>query len=318
MLCSGEAYAHQDFWITKTFGRVKVKIHTGFQYEEINKAWIIGEYTQELCKVLRYKDTIMLDFIHTYTDYLPPFHFISYDRGPMTKYGYKNETEYLLEKEALVIWEFSKKFNPENTLKLVEYAITHLAFVKTSGNQIEYKDSPLRCSINSIDTISIKEILALPSSQAVLKTLHKKILRPSGVHHGNSIVSYYYQDNKYHIYYGSPDGKTRILLVTEDIYQFSELSHYDILIFTTDSTFHFIRALYSEKVSKEMKIEDKGDYYRPFETILLTPYKAAISFMIPAKEGQLSPQHRTILYRSDTDDLIQDLDALIDNVKKRK
>lgn len=81
LFSTAKAFAHQDFWMTKTFGNVKVRIKTGFRYEEINKVWIIGELAQNLCNELKYKDTVFLDFNHAYTGYCSPDYFISFGDG---------------------------------------------------------------------------------------------------------------------------------------------------------------------------------------------------------------------------------------------
>ena len=44
------ASAHQDFYVTKDYGNIKVRVKTGFVYEEINKAFIIGQLAEKLAK----------------------------------------------------------------------------------------------------------------------------------------------------------------------------------------------------------------------------------------------------------------------------
>jgi hypothetical protein len=63
-LTFGTTFAHKDFWKVADFGNVKVRVKTGFQYEEINKAFIIGQLAEKLSKDLNYADTIFLDFNH--------------------------------------------------------------------------------------------------------------------------------------------------------------------------------------------------------------------------------------------------------------
>jgi len=73
----GSVYAHQDFWITQDYGNIKVRIETGFKYEEIYKVFLFGQLAEQFAKQLNYSGSIFLDFSHHYTGNITPDYFIS-------------------------------------------------------------------------------------------------------------------------------------------------------------------------------------------------------------------------------------------------
>lgn len=96
-------YAHQDFYTIKDYGNVKVRVQTGYNYEEINRALIIGQLAEELTKELEYKRPFFLDFIHNYmTDNEKASYFISFDNGTFLDNGILLN-EKLFENNVLVI-----------------------------------------------------------------------------------------------------------------------------------------------------------------------------------------------------------------------
>ncbi len=312
ILASNVTYAHSDFWIIKTFGKVKVRIRTGFHYEEINKAWLIGEYTNILTKKIKYNDSIFLDFNHAYTGDCIPDYFISYDNGSIKESYSGGETYHFLNIKAVVIREVSRKFDIATTLKLVEYAVSNLIFVKHNQRSLEYNKNYYQWLINSIDTaITRKESLVTPSV-LINQVLSEKVFRPKKDEQ-TCVISYFVKDNKYNICFNSFETKKdTIVLVTDNIYQFEEISYHEVLVFINDSTFYYFNGNYRPNQSNKLVIQNSNNYYRPFEISKIYPYKITISFSEYTKKGGRQPRYRTLIYRSDVTDLIQDIDELID------
>jgi len=59
-------WAHQDRYYTYEYDNVTVRFKTGFFFEEINNAKIIGQYAAFLSDSMDYDKPILLDFIHDY------------------------------------------------------------------------------------------------------------------------------------------------------------------------------------------------------------------------------------------------------------
>jgi hypothetical protein len=69
----------------KDFGNVKVRIKTGFHYEEIKKSWIIGELAYRSCQKLIYSKPVFIDFTHPYVGDYEPDYFLSFDNGSVVE-----------------------------------------------------------------------------------------------------------------------------------------------------------------------------------------------------------------------------------------
>jgi len=309
LLSSSFVYAHQDFWRTKTFGKVKVRIKTGYNYEEINKAWIIGELVNKLRRQLKYNNTIFIDFEHYYIGDCLPDYFISYDDGSIKRTSGRGDTIYFLKSKALVIREVSRTFDPVAILKLVEYAITNLENIKQMQKPLKYNKNYCQWLINSIDTSLTRQISLSKSSSIVNQTLKQKIDRPDT--NDNCEISYFYQNNKYHIYFNEAkeDG---ILLMTDNIYQFQRVSFNEALVFNSDSTFYYIQGVNDPHASQQWTIKNKFDNWRPYQVAAIGSYKVSISFWVYTGEVGRQSKERILIYRSDKDQLIQDLDKILD------
>lgn len=312
LLSASNVFAHQDFWMIKTFGKVKVRIKTGFHYEEINKAWIIGELTNKLANAHKYKDTIFLDFNHSYTGDVTPDYFISYDDGSIKQTWSGAETLYFLKSKGLVVREVARRFDASSTLKLVEYAITHLADIKKEQKPLEYNKNYCQWLINSIDTSKTRQIVMGIQSNLVSEVMNNKIYRPKNENELNSI-SYFFRNNKYHVFYNDNKVKDSVLLVVDNIYQFETISFNEAIVLDTDNTFYYLKGANKPHASKRWTIKNKFDFYRPYEITRVGANKVAFSFWYYSKEEGRQPKERTLVYRSDKNEVVQDIDKLLDN-----
>jgi hypothetical protein len=312
LLNASNVFAHQDFWMIKTFGNVKVRIKTGFNYEEINKAWIIGELTNKFANTLKYKDTIFLDFNHHYTGDVRPDYFISYDDGSIKQTWSGAETLYFLRGKALVIREVARRFDATATLKLVEYAIKNLSAIKQQQKPLEYNKNYCQWLINSIDTSKAQQVVKNNLSKLALDVMNNKIYRPKS-ENGSNNISYFFKNNRYHIFYNDYKVKDSVLLAVDNIYQFETISFNEATVLDTDSTFYYVQGVNNPHASNHWTIKNKFDYYKPYEITRVGTSKVAFSFWYYSKEGGRQPKERTLVYRSDKNELIQDIDKLLDN-----
>lgn len=126
VVLSFKVYAHKNINVTKTFKNVKIVFSTGYYYEEINKALIIGKYAEQLSSNLDFDNKITIWFRHIYTDHLPKSYTIKHNkRNSLT-----NTNEIFLEL-------YDTEYNIEDVLKLVEYSIKNINnFKETDGIKI--------------------------------------------------------------------------------------------------------------------------------------------------------------------------------------
>ena len=307
----GEIFAHQDFYRTKDFGNVKVGITTGFEYEEINKVNMFGQLAEKLSKELNYSEPILLDFSHFYVKYCDPDYFISYDKGNIEYYWGEWITDSsIIEDNAIVIRQVARQFDAQTTLKLLEYAILNLKNIKSTQRQITYNKNYCNWKINTIDTLIIKKILNMPNSNLLNNILKTKINRPEKEHFGNNF-SYYWQNNRYFVFWKRPNMPDTVLIELENIYDFNKNGNIYVMVFDSDSSFHYVgkydNIFYygdSIQVSQRHVMEKPfpWDSYEPFKVGNLGNGKIFI---------YLGYQPRILVYLTDEDKLIQDLDKLL-------
>ena len=311
ILSSNIALGHQDFWMTKDFGNVKVRIKTGFQYEEIKKSWIIGELANKLCQQLNYTKQVFIDFNHYYVGKCEPDYFLSFDNGSIIQTWDTEKPKPFLKENSLVIREVSRQFKPSITLRLLEYAIANADKIKSTQKTIEYNQNYCQWKIKTVDTLQVKRIVAGNISNVVNKILLTKVYRQED-EKSKSDISYYFQNNKYYIFYNEYKIKDSVLLTVDNIYQFKSISFNQNIVLDTDSSFYFLQGVNNPHSSKRKIIEKTYDNYRPFEISTVGSYKVTFSFWYYDKTEGRQPKERNVLYKSDTDELVQDLDKKID------
>jgi hypothetical protein len=302
--------------MTKSFGNVKVRIKTGFNYEEINKSWIIGELASKLCQSLGYKDTAFIDFNHHYTGDCIPDYFISFDDGSIIEGNDHEKPEPFLKQECIVVREVSRTFDPCISLNLLEYAIRNLERIKTDQKLLKYDINYCNWKVNTIDTAFIRKVTRSPISSTLNTTLQSKVYRPKSANIRESEdLSYFYQGGKYHIYYKnylSTSGQIEepVLLVTNNIYQFTKVTPFEAIVFNTDDTFYFVEGVNSRYTSKRHAIQN-NDNYHPYEVNKIGWDKIAINFCCAGSYKNENLKDITLLLKIKNDEVI-DLDKLLE------
>jgi len=308
ILSFGNTFAHQDFSVVRDFGKVKVRIETGYRYEEFHKVFLFGQLAEQLAKQLNYSGEVFLDFDHDYIkSECTPDYFISYDKG----YGCGSyEKLNFLKKKSIVVKQRARQFDAQTTLKLLEYAILNIESIKSSQKIIYNKNYYRWWKISSIDTNLIKKILNEPNSNQLNNTLSLKIERPY-----NDYVSYYLQNNKYTVFFKGTTQTVTELITLDNVYQFYE--DRKSLVFDTDTSFYYIDG-FGEKVSKRHIIQNTNDYYKPYRINYIGNEKLSIHFRYHPKKVDpedakryVFEKEQTLIYLMGKDILIQDLDELI-------
>lgn len=304
------AFAHQDFSLTKDFGNVKVRIKTGFEYEEIAKVFMFGQLAEKLSKQINYSDPIFLDFNHHYIRNCNPDYFLSYDKGKIQhSWSGAEMGDDFLKKNLIVVRQVSRCFDAEVTLKLLEYALHNLAQIKSSQKEINYNKNYCQWIINSIDTTLIKKHLLVPTSEQLKNILNTKIERlERDFRYG---ISYFFKGNQYNVFARGYDKVDTTLLKLDNIYDFKKVGSSTVVVFDTDSSFYYVNQ-YENKVSKRQVIQNIHNYFEPFRVVNIGGKKLLIYFWHYPKENHSELTERTSIYLTQKDELIQDLDKLIE------
>lgn len=301
-----QSQAHQDFWATRDYGNVKVRIETGFDYEEINKSWIIAELARRLCVELNYNEPVFIDLHHHYTSDCDPDYFISFDKGAIQETYRTEQTRSILKANSLVVREVARSFSPETTLRLLEYAILNFDAIRSEQKSILYEQNYCQWKIHTIDTLKLKEVANANLSGRVAKILSTRVDRGAKP----STINYYFENGTYGVYYTDYSTKDSFLLELKNIYQFSVLSAAEALVFDSDSSFYYVHAYGTPKVSGRHIIEDARNNFRPIEVVKTGAHFATLSFSYSNKEKWIFVE-RSLLYNRKTDELVQDLDSAI-------
>lgn len=302
-------HAHQDFYVTKTYDNLTVRIKTGYQYEEINKLMILGELGQIMLEELDYNGKVLIDFNHHYTEICEPDYFISYNNGSF-KYTWSDDlkSEPVLSSSGIVIRIVDNKLDYEKALKLLEYAIEKKAYIKKNQNEIIYERNYCQWKIQTINTSIIKAILQIPLSETIQNVLKTKIERPQkGFKYG---ISYYFEDGQYTIFSRDNNGNVIDLKTLDNIYYFKQLENYSAIIFDTKNSFYYASP-YGQKISSRNVVRNTADLFKPFRIKEIGGNKISIYFSYYSYEEGIKRIERTLLYLTDEDKLLQDFDKVI-------
>lgn len=260
MIC----HAHQDFYVTKTFDNLTVRIKTGYEYEEINKLKILGELGQRMLEKADYKGKILIDFNHYYTGKCEPDYFISYDNGSI-KYTWDNNLrpKPVLSSSGLVIRIVSSRLDYKKTLELLNYAIENKDYIKKNQDEIKYVQNYCQWFVNSIDTVEIKNILNRNQSIIVSEILKQKVYVADST--WNFGTSYFYQNDSFNFlvraYNGIPDT---VALSVKNVYQVVQVGSGSKIIFDTDSSFYYVGWYGNRVVSQRHIVENTKNNYQGF------------------------------------------------------
>jgi hypothetical protein len=296
------AYPHSDFGYDYDSGKVKVSIVTGFDYEELRKAQILSVLADSLSSEMKNNHKIQILLNHKYTspDCEPEYNVYS------TKSGFG--------KSVLVVKVADYSFDIPNILHLVEHAIL---------NKQTMSKWPYGLSADRV-------LLYNPMSDLLKRILNIKVYRP---YEGYSLspISYYFQNNKYHVFIKDFRTEETVLKVFDNIFKFEEMKSNDIIVFDTNKSFFFFDSdsyisQPRNKVSERHVFDNKGSfrpckvtymggdrfsiciYYHPVSEELFRKY-----YDEPLKYEYHSINTKNMVYIATNEVLIENLDELIDD-----
>lgn len=243
-------YAHKDQVILETYGNVKIYMKTGFDYSEINKIKIIGKLSEKISNQLKYRDTIMIEYLHDYTkQYLDDLYMLEYNNSNNKLiFGINSNYTIKSNETGLAVRVYAKKINIVDILKLVEFTIinkekanNHLVIkkIKFKNKIYEYEEGlreEVKTHINSIATNDnlIKKIIS-ENSELIKTIISDKIEVEKQTHFGSEI---YWQNNKFIFEYkfGIHDPNV-IVFEIKDFYYCVEPNPNDLFIFINENSF---------------------------------------------------------------------------------
>ncbi|MBS2100021.1 hypothetical protein [Carboxylicivirga linearis] len=254
-----------------------VRFKTGFLYEEITNAKIIGQYASLLCNELKYEGPVLLDFIHDYgQSYMGKnYSFVNFGSDnyssvnyyrtaydslieenvlQMVSYSNLNEQDLRgLEKmvfttepvdsiEKIVIRQFGFHFDVNKTLNLLHYAINN----PNETINLSQKDSlasylpNMYYELNTIPKCKIDSISSLKIKD-VEKIIGQKIYAKVDTINNNRISYSYFAQNNCYLIYASVNNNEIVLDTLNQIYSFELNNDYwqSLFVFETPKSFKY-------------------------------------------------------------------------------
>lgn len=350
-------WAHQDKYYIYEYNNVTLRFKTGFFFEEINNAKIIGKYAALLCDSMDYHKPILLDFIHDYghTYQGKTFSFLNvgseeyelvsyyeqrYDSlldenvFHMVPYSDSIENTENVEKEVyavpriskhkkIVIRQFGFHFDITQSMNLVYYAITNKARVKTES-RTDILSSYLRNMYYKLETLpsSLVDSIKSTTTTFVQSILQTKVYREvDSVDRHRLYYSYYSKNGQLHIFGGIHD-KEIVLDTIEQIYSFNprEYMPEGLFVFETPNSFrkYELSTLFSDYEGKRSKRHNIPlDPYEYIVFITIEWLGDDIYFINYNHSFMMSPFKR-FPYLANDDVLIGDFESYINSHRKRK
>jgi len=292
---SDSVYAHQDFMVSGDYTKVRVRIETGFNYEEIEKVKILGQMANKLIeKYYPGSPDIMIDYEHMYTDKTNKPDYTGY----LVYMGYKDQgwpDEQIFDKNGLLLHIKAKKLDLDDSLKIVEYLVMQHKRngqkdenIILSGDTLKQilEDRSLSDGILDINTIKFYRSNAYDTEQySWNKGIIEYVLKEFPVNENirmqlsnqkkvfeeyinNSFkfagISYYYLNHKFYIY-NAAAGENKILLTLNDIYYFHNPDPDVYVIFDSNKSLYVLNTK-SNIISKKLKVSDiNKTFYEPFD-----------------------------------------------------
>jgi hypothetical protein len=256
---------------------VTVRFKTGFLYEEITNAKIIGQYASLLCNELKYEEPVLLDFIHDYgQSYMGKnYSFVNFGSDiyssvnyyrtaydslieenvlQMVSYSNLNEQDQMgLEKmvfttepvdslEKIVIRQFGFHFDVNKTLNLLYYAINN----PNETINLSQKDSlasylpNMYYELSTIPKCKIDSISSLKIKNVEKVTGQKIYAKVDTINNNRISYSYFAQNNSYLIY-ASVNNNEIVLDTLSQIYSFELNNDYwqSLFVFETPKSFKY-------------------------------------------------------------------------------
>ncbi len=245
LLLANRILAHRDRTFSFTFDNVTVMFHSGFYYEELEKAKIAGKAVAKLSCIYGFTENILLHFEHDYAYQKESHIFFSFGK-PYYKWKLDELVFHVPEHltgEYLVIRQLDSIFDINKTLKLAEYGIKNIGFLRTKNFQeVKLKedmgapDSFLVRTFKSLDIKEINEILTTELTDKGKMVLQSKFYKEEII---PQTLSYFAQNNEFVVFLRDRQGKEIIIDTLPDIRFFKSLNDEYFFLFTSWGEFNY-------------------------------------------------------------------------------
>ncbi|MFY7989077.1 MAG: hypothetical protein ACOVNP_09370 [Flavobacterium sp.] len=174
---------HKEHREYSTYGNIKVLGRSAFaNYNEFNKFKIIGKLSQQLCQKLNYKDTIVLEFEHIYSNYKPNLIIIEKGNTDYISKLYRIEKIDSIysapnnnKNIGICIRQIAQKFDVVEVLKLLEYVIINHENLIFEKHKVKLRNFELKrtkiINYHSINKKLIKSIINNPKTSELVKKI---------------------------------------------------------------------------------------------------------------------------------------------------
>jgi hypothetical protein len=326
-ILSSIAWGHEDFSTVRQFGRVIVRVTSGFNYEEIQKVWITGELASRMLTKSGYQDTVILDFVHCYGRNVSPEYYLATGTGVVnTQDGFQwyGLRPLVSGPAVIVLRERSSQFDVEGALKVLEYGVQHNGDLKRRQMPVSYWIGLPPAIVESIDTAETRRVANSRSSREIQEIMQTRVYRQGGREWETwGGVTYYWLGGRYFVqsrqmYSMADDTNATMqhsdttLFVTPNIYQFADGQGPGTFIFDSDSTFFYVNPICDNMISKKHHLASKKISLEPFSISGLGVDKVTITYQCESS-NKTTFGFRTMVYQISKDYLTQDLDALLNS-----
>ncbi len=263
-------WAHQDRYYTYEYENVTVRFKTGFFFEEINNAKIIGQYATALSDSLGYEKPILLDFIHDYghsykgnsysflsigsEEYeIVSYNVLKYDSllGENVYHGVPTDSVEFInnvekdaysvpgfnKKKSIVIRQFAYHFDIRETLNLLLYTLTNQSNVRENLRP-DTLSSYLMNMYYSFESVPNSMVDSLKSTkmQLVESVLNAKVYcEVDSINRSRLYYSYFAQNGKYQIF-ASLHDKEILLDTLAQVYSLNPWKYMPEVLFAFETT----------------------------------------------------------------------------------
>jgi hypothetical protein len=298
---------HKDHVEYKIYGNIKVYGKSAFaNYNEFNKFKIIGKLSEQLCRKLNYKDTIVLEFEHNYSNYKPNLIIVEKGNTEFISKLYRIEkidslytTPNNNKNIGISIRQIAQKFDVVEILKLLEYVIINkenLIFEKHEVKFInfDYMKRKKIIKYHSINKKLIKSIINnSKTSELVSIIINSDVLflefeNIKGVWNNEEfIISNEFSSIKYKDIFCITELKDGILIFENNknfIYLKNTNNHFQKFYINTKSNYSYY---YSSFIFQE-----KNKKVNDGELFIYQPFNNENGFLFSEKENKIIKKYK--------------------------
>jgi hypothetical protein len=347
--------AHQDTYYTYDYDNVTVRFKTGYFFEEINNAKIIGQYAALLSDSMDYDNPILLDFIHDYgySYQGKTFSFVNFGSGKydlvsyfmqdslednvyhMVPFSDTVESIENVEKEVytvpdvngqnkIVIRQFGFHFDVSQTMNLLYYALTNKSKVKKLS-RTDTLSSYLRNMYYRFESVPSYYIDSIQSTtfQLVYHILQNKVYREVDTVDRHRLYYSYFSQNGKLIIFGALHDQEVILDTLDQIYSFDPREVLPEALFVFETPNQFRKYELNTLIYSEYKAERSKQHTIPIDpheyTLLIdVEWLGDDLYFINYNYSFMYSPFARFPYLEKDDVLIKDFEKFINSYRKEK